>query len=49
MYRFKGALSDLRQVLATEKPLIMMKNTFCFTLKAFFVLFSHVEKQYVKR
>ena len=31
---FKGALSDLRQFLATESPLKMMKNAFYFTLKA---------------
>ena len=35
---FKGALSVLRQFLATESPLKMMKNAFYFTLKAFFVL-----------
>ena len=29
----KGALSGLRQFLATENPLKMMKNTFYFTLK----------------
>ena len=34
----KGALSGLRQFLATEKPLKMMKNAFYFTLKALFVL-----------
>ena len=34
----KGALSDLRQFLATEAPLTMVKNTFCFTSKALFVL-----------
>ena len=34
----KGALSDLRQFLATEVPLTMAKNTFCFTSKALFVL-----------
>ena len=31
---FKGALSDLRQFLASESPLKMMKNAFYFTLKA---------------
>ena len=50
----KGALLGLRQFLATESPLKMMKNGFCFTLKAFFVLeifkflsclFGHVEKR----
>ena len=35
---FKDALSDLRQFLATESPLKMMKNAFYFTLKALFVL-----------
>ena len=34
----KGALSDLRQYFAKESPLKMMKNAFCFTLKALFVL-----------
>ena len=33
-----GALSGLRQLLATEGPLKMMKNAFYFTLKALFVL-----------
>ena len=36
--KFKGALSYLRQFLATESPLKMMKNAFYFTLKALFVL-----------
>ena len=35
---FKGALSDMRQFLATESPLKMMKNVFYFTVKALFVL-----------
>ena len=35
---FKGTLSGLRQFSATESPLKMMKNTFCFTSKALFVL-----------
>ena len=35
---FKGALSGLRQFLATESPLKMMKNAFYFTSKALFVL-----------
>ena len=35
---FKGALSGLRQFLATESPLKMTKNHFYFTLKALFVL-----------
>ena len=33
---FKDALSDLRQFLATESPLKMIKNAFYFTLKALF-------------
>ena len=37
MQSFKGALSSLRQFLATENPL-KMKNAFYFTLKALFVL-----------
>ena len=50
----KGALSDLKQFLATESPLKAMKNAFYFTLKALFLLkkfkflswiFGHVEKQ----
>ena len=32
----KGALSGLRQFLATESPFKMMKNTFYFTSKALF-------------
>ena len=36
--RFKGALSGLRQFLATESPLKMMKNVFYFISKALFVL-----------
>ena len=31
---FKGALSDLRQFLAAESPLKVMKNAFYFTSKA---------------
>ena len=34
----KGALSGLRQILATENPLKVMKNAFYFTSKALFVL-----------
>ena len=34
----EGALSGLKQVLATERPLKTMKNAFYFTLKALFVL-----------
>ena len=37
-FDFKGALSGLRQFLATESPLKMMKNAFYFTSKALFVL-----------
>ena len=33
-----GALSGLRQFLATESPLKIMKNAFYFTSKALFVL-----------
>ena len=36
--KFKGALSGLRQLLATERPLKVMKNAFYFTSKALFVL-----------
>ena len=51
---FEGILSGLRQFLATQSPLKLMKNDFYFTLKALFVLkvfkflswlFSHVEKR----
>ena len=35
---FKGAFSGLRQFLATESPLKMMKNAFYFTLKALVVV-----------
>ena len=51
---FNGPLSGLRQFLATESPLKMMKNAFYFTLKALFVLqifnflswlFGHVAKR----
>ena len=34
----KGALSGLRQFLAAESPLKVMKNAFYFTSKALFVL-----------
>ena len=34
----KGVLSGLRQFLATENPLKMIKNTFYFTIEALFVL-----------
>ena len=36
--KFKGALSGLRQFLATEITLKMRNNAFYFTLKALFVL-----------
>ena len=51
---FKDALSALRQLLATESPLKMIKNAYYFTSKALFVLkifkvlswlFGHVSKQ----
>ena len=35
---FKGPLSGLRQLVTTESPLKMMKNTFYFMLKAPFVI-----------
>ena len=50
----KGALSGLRQFLATEIPLKMMENAFHFTLETLFVLkifkilswiFGHVKKR----
>ena len=34
----KSPLLCLRQLLTTESPLIMMKNSFYFTLKALFIL-----------
>ena len=37
-FYFQGALYGLRQFLATESPLKMMKNDFYYTLKALFVL-----------
>ena len=52
---FKGALSGLRQFLATERPLKMLKNAFYFTSESLFVLkifkflswlFGHVSKQF---
>ena len=33
-----STLTGLRQVLATESPLQMMKNAFYFNLEAFFIL-----------
>ena len=56
--KLKGALSGLRQFLATESPLKMMKNAFCFTSKALFFLkrlkflswiFGHVAKPLDKK
>ena len=50
----KDAISGLRQLLATERPLKAMKNAFYFTLRALFLLkifkflfwlLSHVEKK----
>ena len=38
MRSFKGALSGLRQFLANESPLKMMKNAFYLTLKPLYVL-----------
>ena len=35
---FKGTLSGMRQFLATEGPLKVMKNAFYFTLEPLFVL-----------
>ena len=36
--------------MGTENPLKLMKNAFCFTLKALFVLktFGHIEKRFDK-
>ena len=51
---FKGTLSGLRQFLATDHPLKIMKNSFYFTSKALFFLkifkflfwfFGHVAKR----
>ena len=51
---FKDALTGLRQFLTIEIPLILIKNAFCFTLKARFVLkifkflssfFGHIGKR----
>ena len=38
MVTIKGTVSGLRQYLATESSIKMMKNTFYFTLKALFFL-----------
>ena len=47
LFTFNGPFSRLRQFLATENLLQMMKNAFYFTLKSLFVLniFGLVEKQ----
>ena len=37
MRKFKGALLGLRQFLATDSPLNMMKYGFYFTSKALFI------------
>ena len=37
-FHVQGALSGLRQFLATESRLEMMENAFYFTSKAYFVL-----------
>ena len=37
-FELQGALSSLRQFLAAESPLKVMKNAFYFTSKALFVL-----------
>ena len=51
----KGPLSGLRQFLASESPLKLIKNAFYFTSKFIFVLkivkflsglFGHVSKQF---
>ena len=53
--RVKGALLGLRQFLATESSLKLMKNAFYYTSKALFVLkiskflsqhFGHVSKRF---
>ena len=57
-FKLKGALSGLRQFMATESRLKTMKNTFYFTSKALFVLkifkflswlFGHVVKRLDKK
>ena len=56
--KLKGVLSGLRQILAIESPLKMMKNAFYFTSKVHFVLkifkflswlFGHVAKRLDKK
>ena len=49
---FKDGLSVLKQFLATESRLKIMKNAFYFTLKAFFVLkifTASLSRSYIKR
>ena len=41
-FKLKGALSGLKQFMATESRLKTMKNTFYFTSKALFVLKTQV-------
>ena len=57
-FSIKGTHSGLRQFLAAERPLEMMKNAFCFTSKGLFVLkifkllswhFGHVAKRLDKK
>ena len=38
MFKVKGTFSGLRQFLAAESPLKMMKNAFYFTLNALSIL-----------
>ena len=45
----KGALSSLRQFLATKIPVKMMKNAFCFTVKIIFVLEQTTFKLYTSQ
>ena len=56
--KFKGALSRLRQLLASESPLKMMKNAFYFNSKTLFFfkifkflseIFGHVAKWFDKK
>ena len=58
MHFFQGAPSGLRQFLAAESPLKIMKNAFYFTSKAFLLLkifkflsllFGHVAKRLDKK
>ena len=56
--RVKDALSGLKQFLANESPLKMIKNAYYFTLKALFVLeiftflsslFGHVKNALIRK